>query len=143
LKGGSLQIKVNLNYISAERFWEHGQPGPGQVHVSTNVNVIGIETRGEKLSVPFVVTIGYTPSVAQVSIKGQALVSGTSEELEKIKEDHRTRRAPPPILLQAITSTSLIEATVVSRSLQIPPPIPLPSVARQPKPDKEPPSYVG
>jgi hypothetical protein len=133
-----------LSYISAERFWERGQPSPGQVHVSTNVNVMGVETKDEKLSVPFVVTIGYTPSVAQVSIKGHALISGTPEELEKIKEDHRARKAPPPMLLQAITSTSLVEATVVSRSLQIPPPLPLPSVARpQPKPDKEPPSYVG
>jgi hypothetical protein len=103
---------------------------------------MGIETRGEKLSVPFLVTISYTPSVAQVNIKGQAVISGTSEELEKIREDHKARRAPPPMLLQAITSTSLIEATVVSRSLQIPPPLPIPPVMKPPKPDKEPLSYV-
>lgn len=138
-----MQVNVNLSYISAERFWQQGQPGPGQVHISTNVNVMGVEPKDKGLLVPFIVTIGYTPSVAQINIKGQVLVSGSPEELDQIREDYNAKKAPSPAILQSITSASLIEATVVSRSLNIPPPIPLPSVQKQPKPDKEPPSYVG
>lgn len=134
---------VNINYISAERFWERDKPAPSGVHISTNVNIVGIESKAEKLAVPFVVTIAYTPSVAQINIKGQALVSGTSEELEKIQESYKDKKAPPHMLLQAITNTSLIEATVVSRPLNIPPPIPLPGVPSRQKPDMERPSYVG
>ncbi len=134
---------MNVNYISAERFWERDKPAPTGVHISTNVNIVGIESRAEKLAVPFVVTIAYTPSVAQINIKGQALISGTSEELEKIQGSYKDKKAPPPMLLQAITNTSLIEATVVSRSLNIPPPIPLPGVLPMQKPDTERPSYVG
>lgn len=138
-----MQVRVDVNYISAERFWERDQPAPGGVHISTNVNIVGVEPKAEKLVVPFVVTIGYTPSVAQINIKGQAFISGNSDELEKIQKSYKDKKAPPQMLLQAITNTSLIEATVVSRSLNIPPPIPLPGIPPQQKADKERPSYVG
>lgn len=138
-----MHVHVEINYISAERFWGRDQPFPSGVHISTNINIVGVESRAEKLVVPFVVTIGYTPSVAQINIKGQALISGTSEELEKIHGGYKDKKAPPPVLLQTITNTSLIEATVISRSLNIPPPIPLPGIPPMQKPDKERPSYVG
>ncbi len=136
-------MSVSISYISAERFWEHGKPAPAGVHISTNVNIVGVESKGEKLSIPFVVTIGYTPSIAQISLKGQAILSGKPDELEKIQESYKTQRAPPPQLLQSITNVSLIEATVLSRSLNIPPPIPLPGMPKPPKPGDERPSYVG
>ncbi len=136
-------MSVSINYISAERFWERGKPAPAGIHISTNVNIVNVETKDEKLAVPFVVTIGYTPSIAQISLKGQAILSGKPEELEKIQDDYKKQRAPPPALLQTITNTSLVEATVLSRSLNIPPPIPLPGLPKPPKPDKERPSYVG
>jgi len=113
------------------------------MYISTNVNIVEVEPKAEKLLVPFVVTIGYAPSVAQINIKGQALVSGPPKELEKIHESYRDRKVPLPILLQTIANTSLIEATFVSRSLNIPPPIPLPRIPPMQKPDKERPSYVG
>jgi len=136
-------VRVNVNYISAERFWEQDKPAPAGIHISTNVNIVGIEQKDDKLTVPFVVTIGYTPSIAQINIKGQALVSGSPDEIEKIQDGYKKQTPPPSLLLQAITNTSLIEATVVSRSLNIPPPIPLPSVPFPQKSDKERPSYVG
>lgn len=136
-------MSVSISYISAERFWEHGKPAPAGVHISTNVNIVGVELKDEKLSVPFVVTIGYTPSIAQISLKGQATLLGKQEELEKIQNDYKKRHAPPPQLLRSITNVSLIEATVLSRSLNIPPPIPLPGPPKPPKPGEERPSYVG
>ena len=136
-------MKVQINYISAERFLEHGQSVSGHVHIQTNVNVVGVESKNENIFVPFVVTIGYSPSVAQINIKGEAVVSGKPDELQKLKSDYDAKRPPPPMLLQAITNSSLIEATVVSRSLNIPPPLPLPSmVQKQRPPEKEQLSYV-
>lgn len=138
-----MHVNISINYISAERFWEHGRPAPAGIHISTNVNVVSIEPKDEKLFVPFVVTIGYTPSIAQMSLKGQATLSGERSELERIQNDYKKQRAPPPQLLRSITTASLTEATVISRSLNIPPPIPLPGFPQPPKPDKERPSYVG
>jgi len=138
-----MQVKVQVNYISAERFLERGKDNLGRVHIQTNVNVVGVESKGESVFVPFVVTIGYSPSVAQINIKGEAIVTGKPDELQKLKSDYDAKRPPPPMLLQAITNTSLIEATVVSRSLNIPPPLPLPSmVQKQSSQDKEQLSYV-
>lgn len=138
-----VNISVGINYISAEKFWEKDRPAPPGVHISTNINIVGVETKGEKLAVPFVVTIGYTPSVAQISLKGQATVSGEKSELERLRDDYKKQRKPPSTLLQTITNASLIEATILSRTLNIPPPIPLPGLPQPRKPDKERPSYVG
>lgn len=136
-------VAVSINYISAEKFWEQDKPVPPGVHISTNINVVGVEQKGEQLAVPFVVTIGYTPSIAQINLKGQAILSGERAELEQIRDDYKKQRAPPPMLIQTITNASLIEATFLSRTLNIPPPIPLPSMPKPQKPDKERPSYVG
>lgn len=138
-----LQVSVNINYISAERFWERGKSPPPGVHISTNVNVVGVEAKNENLAVPFVVTINYAPSIAQINFKGQAILSGEQSELKKIRDDYKNQRAPPPVLIQTIANASLVEATILSRSLNIPPPIPLPGLPEPRKPDKERPSYVG
>ena len=135
---------MSITYISAEKFWGRDKPAPPGVHISTNINIINVEQRGEELTVPFIVTIGYTPAVAQISLKGQAIVSGEKDELERLHDDYKKQRAPPTQLLQTITNVSLIEATILSRTLSIPPPIPLPGLPPpQQKPDKERPSYVG
>lgn len=136
-----IRVDVNISYISGEKLWEPGKPIPPGIHVSTNVSVLGVESKDERLFVPFVVGISYTPSIAQISLRGNAVVSGDKSELEKIREDYQKQRAPPPpVLIQSITNTSLIEATVLSRSLNVPPPLPLPTLP--PKKPEEP-SYVG
>ncbi|MEM4187818.1 MAG: hypothetical protein QXN56_01460 [Candidatus Hadarchaeum sp.] len=138
-----MQVRVSINYISAERFWEQEKPAPAGVHISTNVNIIGLERKEDRLAAPFVVTIVYNPPLAQINIKGQALILAEHAEIEKIYEDYKKQLPPPQLLLQAITNTSLVEATVVSRSLNIPPPIPMPSLQPPHKEDRERPSYVG
>ncbi|MEM3421346.1 MAG: hypothetical protein QW835_04445 [Candidatus Hadarchaeum sp.] len=138
-----MQVRVSINYISAERFWEQEKPAPAGVHISTNVNIIGLERKEDRLAAPFVVTIVYSPPLAQINIKGQALILAEPAEVEKIYEDYKKQLPPPQLLLQAITNTSLVEATVVSRSLNIPPPIPMPSLQPPHKEDRERPSYVG
>jgi hypothetical protein len=138
-----INVSVRINYISAEKFWEHDKPIPPGVHISTNINVVGVERKDDVLDVPFVVNIGYTPSIAQINLKGHAILSGDKAELERIQEDYQKQRPPPPVLIQTITNASLIEATFLSRTLNIPPPIPLPSMPPPQKPEKERPSYVG
>ena len=116
---------------------------PPGVRISTNVNIVGVETKEEKLDVPFVVTINYTPSIAQISLKGRATISGEQAELKEVQESYRKKQAPPAILLQTITNTSLVEATLISRTLNIPPPIPLPTLPSFEPKKEEKPSYVG
>ncbi len=123
-----VQVKVFLKEISAERFWDFGKQIP-PVKISTNLNIVGMEETGEALiEFPFVFSISYTPGVAQISVKGRAHVSGDKEELGEIREARREKKPPPPVVMQSISNVVFLESVIVSRSLAIPPPIPLPRI---------------
>ncbi len=123
-----VQVRVFLKEISAERFWDVGKAIP-PVKVATNLNIVGIEEKGESLiEFPFVFSISYTPGVAQISVRGRARVSGDKKELEKFRDASREKKPPPPVVMQSISNVVFLESVIVSRSLQIPPPVPLPRI---------------
>ena len=123
-----LNVRVFVKNISAENFWEIGKPIP-PVQIATNLNVVGINKKGENLlEVPFVFTINYTPAVAQISLKGISNVLGSDDELEKILKSHKEKQPPPPIILQSISNVVFLETVILCRSLNIPPPNPLPKI---------------
>ncbi|UCD26948.1 MAG: hypothetical protein JSV75_02165 [Candidatus Bathyarchaeota archaeon] len=133
-----VQVRVFVNNISAERFWDIEKPIP-PVQVATNLNVVGVnEKREGMLEVPFVFTINYTPAVAQISLKGKGHVTGSKDELEQIHETHKKKKPPPPIIVQSISNVAFLESIIVCRSLNIPPPIPLPQISPVKKKPSEP-----
>ncbi|MEM2282892.1 MAG: hypothetical protein QXH26_05090 [Candidatus Hadarchaeales archaeon] len=142
-----MEINIQIYYASAEKLWETGKPLPPNVQVSANVSIVSVEMGENKLILPFVTSITYNPSVAQISLKGKAIISGEKEELEKIQEGYKKHLPPPPSLLQTITNTSLIEAVILSKTVGVPPPVPLPSFSAQPQPQqkegKEKLTYIG
>ncbi|MFB0567863.1 MAG: hypothetical protein ACETVM_04700 [Candidatus Bathyarchaeia archaeon] len=143
VKEDSAMIRVNvfIRQLSAERFWDIGNPIP-PVKVATNLNVVGIESKGEKLlEAPFVFTINYAPAVAQISVKGKAHVRGSKEELKKIHTAYTEKRPPPPIIVQSISNIAFLESILISRTLNIPPPIPLPQIPPMKKKKPSEPSY--
>lgn len=138
-----IQVNVFLHNISAERFWDIEKPIP-QIQIATNLNLVGIDKkREEELEVPFVFSINYNPAIAQISVKGKALVRGTKDELKPILEGYTAKKPPPPMIVQAVSNISFLEAILISRILNVPPPIPLPQVTPPEGAAKEkaPPSY--
>ena len=136
-----VNVRVFVKNISAESFWEIGKPIPA-VQVATNLNVVGINKKGEDmLEVPFVFTINYTPGVAQISLKGKSHVKGSKDELEQILKEHKEKKPPPPIILQSISNIVFLESVLICRSLNIPPPIPLPKISPAPKKKRAEPTY--
>jgi len=135
-----INVRVFINTISAERFWEIGRPFP-PVKISTNLNVVGVERKKEILEIPFVFTINYVPAVAQISIKGKAHVSGDKKELEKIYSSYKEKKPPPPAIIQPISNVVFVESVLVSRTVNIPPPIPLPQIPQITKKKQPEPSY--
>ena len=133
-----IRVNVAITNISAERFWDIRKPIP-PIQIGTNINIVGMEKQPDgKLQVPFVLVINYNPSIAQISLKGTAYVSGEESDIEKALKDHEDKKPPPPLIVQSISNVVFIESVLISRTLNIPPPIPLPQIpqtkARSSKP---------
>jgi len=123
-----IKVNVAITNISAERFWNIRKPIP-PIQIGTNINIIGMEKKPDgKVEVPFVLVINYNPSIAQISLKGSAYVSGDKNEIEKVLKDHEKKTPPPPLIVQSISNVVFIESVLISRTLNIPPPIPLPQI---------------
>jgi hypothetical protein len=132
-----IRVNVGITSVSAERFWDLGKAIP-QIQINTNLNLIGIEKKTEEsLEVPFVLTIGYNPSIAQISLKGRAYVAGDKSEIAKINKDYDEKKPPPPIVMQSISNVAFIESVLTARTLNIPPPIPLPQISETKPSDKK------
>ena len=134
-----IKVNVSVTNISADRFWDIRKPIP-QIQINTNLNLVGMEKKTEDtLEVPFILTINYNPSIAQLSLKGKAYVaSDNKDELEKIYKDYEEKKPPPPVIVQSISNTVFIEAVVISKALNIPPPIPLPQISGTKPPGEKP-----
>ncbi len=136
-----VRVNVFISDISAERLWDVEKPIP-PVKISTNINVIGISKKPKgMLEVPFVFTINYMPAVAQISVKGKAHIKGTKDELKKIHTTYTEKKPPPPIVVQSISNIVFLESVIISRTLRIPPPIPLPKIPSIEKKEMPEPSY--
>jgi hypothetical protein len=136
-----LRVNVSITNVSADRFWDIRKPIP-PIQINTNLNLVGMEKKAEDtLEVPFILTINYNPSIAQLSLKGKAYVTGEKGELERVYKDYEEKKPPPPVIVQSISNVVFIESVVISRALNIPPPIPLPQIGEA-KPPSDRPSKV-
>jgi len=136
-----MNVRVFITTISAERFLEVDRPFP-PVKISTNLNIVGVEKKGEELlEVPFVFTINYVPTVAQINIKGRTRVTGDKKELDKIYNSYKEKKLPSPTVIQSISNIVFVESVVISRTVGIPPPIPLPHIPSMEKKKQLEPSY--
>jgi hypothetical protein len=136
-----LSVRVFVKNISAENFWEIGKLIP-PVQMATNLNVVGINKKSDDmLEVPFVFTINYSPGVAQISIKGKSHVRGSKDELRQILKDHKEKKPPSPIIIQSISNVVFLESVIICKTLNIPPPIPLPKIFPTQKKKRSEPTY--
>lgn len=133
-----IRVNVVITSISAERFWDIRKPMPS-IQIGTNINIVGMEKKADDtLEVPFVLAINYNPSIAQISLKGSAYVAGDKSEIEKALKDHEEKKPPPQIIVQSISNVVFIESVLISRTLNIPPPIPLPQIPEAKPPAAKP-----
>ncbi len=136
-----IDVRVLVKNISAENFWETGKPIP-PVQIATNLNLVGMNKKDDNmLEVPFVFTINYTPVVAQINLKGTSHVRGEKDELGQILKDHKEKKPPPPQIIQSISNVVFLESVIICRTLNIPPPIPLPKVTPVTKKKLSEPTY--
>jgi hypothetical protein len=119
------KINVFVTNISGERLWEVERELPSQIQIAVNINLLGIEEMTDgSLQAPFVFTVNFTPAIAQISIKGRAKIQGEKNEMQKILQEQKERKAPPAQIIQAVSSTAIAEAILVSKTIGVPPPLP-------------------
>jgi hypothetical protein len=138
-----LRVTVQITNITGDRYWASDTQLPPQVQIAVNINILGVDQKSESTAeAPFVFTVSYNPSIAQLSIKGRAQISGDRAELVQLLDENKKNRPPPATVIQAVSSIAMADAIVISKSLGIPPPLPplgMPAdgVAAQPTAKKE------
>jgi hypothetical protein len=131
-------VNVSVTNVSADRFLDVGKPLP-PIQINTNLNLVGMEKKpNDSLEVPFILTINYNPSIAQISLKGRAYVAGDKSEIDKVYKEYEEKKPPPQVIIQSISNVVFVESIVISRTLNIPPPIPLPQMPEGKQPDRKP-----
>lgn len=133
-----IAINVFITSISGERLWDVDKPLPTQAQIAVNVNLVGFDRTSDRtIQAPFVFTVSYTPSMAQISIKGKAYTTGEVNEISKLVEEH-TQQKPPIPVIQGISATAIAEAILVSKTLGVPPPLPPLPLPQGQEPQKPP-----
>ena len=133
-----MKVNVFVTNMTGERLWEVEKDLPAQIQIAVNINVLGIEEQSDgSLRSPFVFTVNFTPAIAQISIKGRARIQGEKDEMQKILQEQKEKKVPPAQILQAISSTAIAEAILISKTINIPPPLPpIPAPPAEPAPAK-------
>ena len=130
---GMIRVNVAIGNVSAERFWDIKKQIP-QIQIATNINLVSMEKKADgSVEIPFVLTIVYNPSIAQISMKGTAYVNGEKNEIDKMMKDYEDKRPPAPVVIQSISNVVFVESILIAKTLNIPPPIPLPQIGEAPK----------
>ncbi len=120
-----LRVTVQVTNMTGERYWSPESQLPPQVQIAVNINIVGLDQKNDTAAeAPFVFTVTYTPSIAQLSIKGKAQVSGEKSEISQMVDEHKKNKPPPTSVIQAVSSIAMAEAILLSKSLGIPPPLP-------------------
>jgi hypothetical protein len=114
------------------------------VDVNNNSTVISISEKEENLNVNFVFTSNYEPNIGVIRIEGNLTVEDLKENIKKTVEEWEksgNKNLPPEIaerVHNAILANCIIEATILSREVQLPAPIPTPRVSMKNKSNEKP-----
>ncbi len=138
-----IQISVVFNKIEGECELEHGEPIIlGKQRIEVNTRITNVELKRDThiaqdiVLIKFIFTCRYPISIGLIRLGGRVIYLDAQEKMNDIVEkwhvDHRIPQSIEPILLNAILNRATVETVGLSRILQIPPPIPLPTVQSEP-----------
>jgi len=130
-------MRVNMEYtqLRASRF---SRPS-GKVNVANNSNISSISREGDVVNVSFSFTSTYNPSIGEIKIDGNMMLSDLNDGTERDLLDWEVGKGKdlPPALAtrmhNTIISNCIVEATLLSREIMLPPPTPIPKIKIQEK----------
>jgi len=99
--------------------------------LSTDLKILDFSLGEEVLSIPYRMKINYDPPIGRIILKGVANVKDNYENLEKIEQNLEENNSPDNKLVREIVKQNLTEAAIISKSLNIPSPIPAPGKVKR------------
>lgn len=129
-------VGLNFNKIVVEKL----APVKGKVTVNNNISVKDVEkadvslgsAKQAALKFHFEFVANYEPKIATLNLDGTLTFFEKPEKVdEAVKQWKKEKKVPKEIMssvINTILSRSNIEAMVLSREVNLPPPIPLPKV---------------
>src|SRR5467141_4459305 len=116
-----LRVTVQVTNLTGERLWGQDSQLPPQVQIAVNINIVGLDMKNASTAdAPFVFTVNYSPSIAQLSVKGRAQVIGEEGEISKMIVEHKQNK-PPPVaivaIIQVVSGIAMAEAILLSKRL--------------------------
>jgi len=133
-------MKIELRYrnLEVKRFGE----ASGNVNINNNSTLTSVERVENRVSVNFVFSTNYDPGIGVIRIEGTLRFSDTEENMKRaIEEWKKSGGKNLPVDLaekvhNTILSNCVVQATLLSKEVQLPPPIPMPNVSIGKKEDK-------
>lgn len=131
-----------LNIAFTEIKAKKENPAKGQINISNNVKIvdlkeskINIDDARKTLEVHFDYSTEYKPDLGTVELKGKMIVIDTKEEIDSLvdswKENKKIPKEKAPAYLNPIMNKSVMQTILLSREIELPSPIPMPSVKQQ------------
>ncbi len=133
-------VGLQINKIVVEKF----APVKGKVSVNNNVAVKDIEktdltfgtSKQDALKFTFEFKAAYEPKIANMTFEGDVTYFDRPETIEEIHKGwKKDKKVSPEIMsnvLNSILTKCNIEALLLSREVNLPPPIPMPKVKVNP-----------
>ena len=139
-----MKINVNIVNVSVERLWPLNKSFPSKFQINSNLNIINLKAVSENMfTSDFIFSVNYIPPIAQLRIRGTFTLIDPPSEIKNMLRGKDAPKKLPPQLIQIILNSILADAVILSKIVNIPPPIPFPSIMSQKdKSKKGPPSYV-
>ncbi|MBS1267023.1 MAG: hypothetical protein MAG795_00994 [Candidatus Woesearchaeota archaeon] len=119
---------------------EKKKPAKGKLNIKNNIAIRDVKqtdlslgnVKEQGLKFIFEYTSNYSPDVAEINIVGEVLFltdEKTAKETEKNWKDEKkiAKKLVRPVLNSALTKSN-IQAIMLSKEINLPPPIPLPKV---------------
>jgi hypothetical protein len=134
-------IGFNINKIHAER----KKTSEGKININNNVSIVNVHDSSISLGgneqntiqVEFKFVSTYEPDVGQVLMEGDVLWLIDKNQAGDIMKGWAKTKTLPDVIMRTVLNHILmkcnIEALILSRDINLPPPIPLPKIDKGPE----------
>ena len=121
---------ITYKTLEARRFGVVNQP----VNINNNSTVTSVNSDGGTLNISFVFSSNYEPNVGVIRIEGEMVMSEEKELVDKVVaswKETQYKNIPTEIaekIHNNILSNCVVEASIMAREINLPIPIPAPSI---------------